>query len=1681
LFANVTVNNSTTEPVAKLKHYLTMLLPLIFLLFAVIVSYTLWIKPELYTVKNLRVSNLSGKSATLTWETDTPSITQVRIKKDSALTFSDRQSSTLIYDDRDTAANKQLRRTHYVTLNGLDPSSLYFFSIGSRLLPATSSFNNFTTYAISERIDTPQPIYGAITLASGQQDFSDLVVYYFVHDPASNTDSSLYAAVPSSEGKWSGEVTSIRAKTGAMFFSEDQVLAMASGTVIASGPSEPLPDNVLGLNDANGQISTESFTGADSTEASEYLQVSVSNANVTDTTFVPFASLSEGEVVSNYLDDVTNYSSSILGVSTYSPDNANIALTSASAGNTNTGSNNLQTLSAYCGTYGNHTLNSCTNTACPSGRNCAANSLSGANATLCLSRNASYDSIYDCCPSGSSIVNGVCVAPGYCGSYGNNTLNMCTNTACPSGRNCAPNSLTSADVTKCLARGGGYDVIADCCAAGVSISGTRCAVAGYCSSYGNNPLNSCTNTACPTGRSCAGTSLGGANVTKCLARSSYDVIADCCAAGSSIINGQCVAPGYCGNYGNNPLNMCTNTACPSGRSCAGNSLGNANVTKCLARGGGYDVIADCCASGSNIVNGQCVAPGQCNSYGTFPLNSCTNSACPTGRNCSGSSLGGANPAKCVNRGGNNDTIVDCCPATYTISNGQCVAPGQCNSYGTFPLNSCTNSTCPSGRACAGNALTNAAVTKCVNRGANNDTIGDCCAAGATIQNGSCIGGTTPTPTVLPSGNICQYGAHPLNSCNNTACPSGRNCAPNTLTGADPNATKCLARSSQDYIADCCVVGYQIVNNICVPISGTPTPGISISVEPTPTPTPTAPPMPLNGCVTLQGATAQAQALGQQILNTQIIPMIAQGSGLPAFPITLLLTGDGAECNSYTFGTIVCSKPGNGAIWLTNKLLFHEAMHQFKAKYYTGSATDTGTSELMASILEGYYVRETCMGGEYSFYGLGDSQRQYPRKPDEIRNNSGLSTSQLWQYAILGKTSEFTEPVVDKVIPGAWKYIHLYCNGFKQWVSQYDPPGCQGDQLGNVSTTFNVALGIDLVPKNINDFDNGQYRLDLKYKTLTSSHSIADVTVPVRLTKQSGCAAGDTQCVINNVTLPAVYVDKKNPTDPTYALNVSLNSDIKNDLNCWTTSQPIPDGDSSLQLNLQDMTCDYSFGNNPIGGTCSVADLGTSGLTAPWSEATHALQSQPFTSSHPGIDVQADDGSTLVAAADGVVAYTRTGDVKDSIYFDSVRWGTKCEEGSRLDPNNWVCLCDWCPLDKVKAQAPNRPDVCNSQRDCVARAEALENASPDWAVDGAIHRIYGNVVIIQHANHQTIYGHMQSVAVNVGDCVTAGQVIGVMGTTGSSSGTHVHFEIRANKGGILNPSSFHCNGTGCNYMAFAPGQGANSYQNFLGVSTDESPDSTDGALQFTDPNASALGQGVYKLSSPVVASKNVVVKDAASTPKFYIDTNKNNKLDPEELVLGANIVNAQFSQVASLQDVALGPTWNLASFNAINDTTLTTKDIAQQADLSGIKLEIASYDTDKWVISALKQEGNVNSFYGNEYNLIPGKAFFVKTDNTSVYYNTGTIRTNINKELNLDLGWNFFSFSQDVLDADPISSFTFLQKCQAANIGCTLFSDYNGELDNTVMVKDTLYGKDYPLVANKGYIVKVDANPGKISF
>jgi murein DD-endopeptidase MepM/ murein hydrolase activator NlpD len=87
-------------------------------------------------------------------------------------------------------------------------------------------------------------------------------------------------------------------------------------------------------------------------------------------------------------------------------------------------------------------------------------------------------------------------------------------------------------------------------------------------------------------------------------------------------------------------------------------------------------------------------------------------------------------------------------------------------------------------------------------------------------------------------------------------------------------------------------------------------------------------------------------------------------------------------------------------------------------------------------------------------------------------------------------------------------------------------------------------------------------------------------------------------------------------------------------------------------------------------------------------------------------------------------------------------------------------------------------------------------SPVYAADDGIVALvgssssgYGNYVVIAHAGGlETLYGHLSTALVNVGQALTQGTVVGLEGSTGNSTGAHLHFELRINQKPV-NPAPY----------------------------------------------------------------------------------------------------------------------------------------------------------------------------------------------------------------------------------------------------------------------------------------------------
>lgn len=94
------------------------------------------------------------------------------------------------------------------------------------------------------------------------------------------------------------------------------------------------------------------------------------------------------------------------------------------------------------------------------------------------------------------------------------------------------------------------------------------------------------------------------------------------------------------------------------------------------------------------------------------------------------------------------------------------------------------------------------------------------------------------------------------------------------------------------------------------------------------------------------------------------------------------------------------------------------------------------------------------------------------------------------------------------------------------------------------------------------------------------------------------------------------------------------------------------------------------------------------------------------------------------------------------------------------------------------------DIANHDGGQILSADAGVVAVAGWTNVG-----YGNHVIVDHGNgYQTLYGHLSQISVVVGQRVARSAILGQMGSTGRSTGTHLHFEIRTG-GGNMDPLGY----------------------------------------------------------------------------------------------------------------------------------------------------------------------------------------------------------------------------------------------------------------------------------------------------
>ncbi len=138
--------------------------------------------------------------------------------------------------------------------------------------------------------------------------------------------------------------------------------------------------------------------------------------------------------------------------------------------------------------------------------------------------------------------------------------------------------------------------------------------------------------------------------------------------------------------------------------------------------------------------------------------------------------------------------------------------------------------------------------------------------------------------------------------------------------------------------------------------------------------------------------------------------------------------------------------------------------------------------------------------------------------------------------------------------------------------------------------------------------------------------------------------------------------------------------------------------------------------------------------------------------------------------------------------------------ANLPPTERMGLPVLTPVPKIKSKITspfgirnhptlNRPMKHNGVDFGTGRGIEVFSAADGKVVLAEYNRSFGNYIVVAHKDgHSSAYAHLESINVSRGSYVSKGQLLGYSGSTGRSSGPHLHYEVRIN-GTPVNPQDF----------------------------------------------------------------------------------------------------------------------------------------------------------------------------------------------------------------------------------------------------------------------------------------------------
>ncbi|WP_329135068.1 M23 family metallopeptidase [Streptomyces sp. NBC_01476] len=200
-----------------------------------------------------------------------------------------------------------------------------------------------------------------------------------------------------------------------------------------------------------------------------------------------------------------------------------------------------------------------------------------------------------------------------------------------------------------------------------------------------------------------------------------------------------------------------------------------------------------------------------------------------------------------------------------------------------------------------------------------------------------------------------------------------------------------------------------------------------------------------------------------------------------------------------------------------------------------------------------------------------------------------------------------------------------------------------------------------------------------------------------------------------------------------------------------------------------------------GGLVAAIALGSTAAHAADAHSEGSLSGGATTSISSVVQKQAVDQKAAAVKADAAAAKAKADAVKTKAAKAAAekRAAAKAAADRKARNASWVTPTTGYVLGAGYAQAgPHWAHTHSGQDFVVNSGTTVRAVHTGTVVTAGWGGAYGNNIVIKHADHTySQYGHLSHIGVSVGQHVKTGQKIGLSGSTGNSTGPHLHFEIR----------------------------------------------------------------------------------------------------------------------------------------------------------------------------------------------------------------------------------------------------------------------------------------------------------------